>query len=181
MRSPFSVDQISTYILAGGASSRFGEDKASFLVDEMPLIEHVRANFQSLGEVQAVVKKGKKIEGLGCIYDTRGDGPLSGIHAALSDSNTDWVLVVPCDTLEFQLDWLNAFNNFNSKAIAFHGEKWFPLFSAFHKEAIPIIEKNLDEKRYAIWNTLDDLNAKKIPTPEGWDGMHRIDYKEDLQ
>ncbi len=183
MRSLFSPQTTTLYILAGGKSSRFGEDKARYKLDGKALIQRVLEGFPNFFDIKAVVKKGDNFDdfNLDCIHDQHGDGPLSGIHAALKDAKTDWIFVVPCDTLGFSSDWLLEFSDHQEKAIAFHNERWFPLFSAFHKDALAQIEENLDTKNFAIWKTLDDLDAKKIPTPVGWEDLLRIDYKSDLK
>ena len=183
MRTPFSVKRTTLYILAGGKSSRFGEDKGSFVWKGKALIEHVLNDFSSFETAHLLTRKERSFPtfGLRSVFDIFGEGPLAGIHAALLDADTDWVFIVPCDTLGFAMSWLEAFEGKEANAIAFHdGQKWFPLFSAFHKDAIVHIEKNLKEGKLALWKNLDDLDAERISIPPGWRNLHRIDHKRDL-
>lgn len=83
-------------ILAGGRSSRFGSDKAVALLEERPLIEHVRAMLHD--RVAAVVVIGRA----GGIPDLPVPdlGPLGGIAGALDHGARQGyrsVLTVGCD------------------------------------------------------------------------------------
>lgn len=87
-------------ILAGGASRRFGSDKALALHDNRPLIEHVAA---ALGaQTDAIVACGRPYPGLVSLPDrpAPGLGPLGGLCAALRHGRAAGctaVLSVGCD------------------------------------------------------------------------------------
>ena len=183
MPSPFDPKSVSIYILAGGKSSRFGEDKASYIYNGKALIAYVRDTFISIKRPKVVAKAPRQFTefNLQTIHDMMGDGPLSGLHAALNDTEDEWILLVPCDTLGFNINWLKPFEGSEKKAIAFHDSKrWLPLFSAFHKDALPIVTKNLQNENTSLWRLLDALDAEKIMIPNDWEELHRIDYKKDL-
>lgn len=94
-------------VLAGGASSRFGSDKALALHNGVTLIDHVIAALAP--QVAALVITGRDHPGHVCLPDlpAAGLGPLGGLCAALAhaaDQGFDAVLCAPCDTLGLPAD-----------------------------------------------------------------------------
>ena len=87
-------------VLAGGASSRFGSDKAAALLDGRPLIAHVADALS--GQCAAVMVAGRDWPGLMRIDDVPapGLGPLGGLAGALAhaeENGYDAVLSSGCD------------------------------------------------------------------------------------
>jgi molybdopterin-guanine dinucleotide biosynthesis protein A len=89
-------------ILAGGASSRFGSDKALALHEGRPLIAHVADAL--LGQCDGLVICGREWGGHAAVADLPGPGlgPMGGLCAALLRAQADGyesVLAAPCDLL----------------------------------------------------------------------------------
>ncbi len=87
-------------IIGGGASRRFGRDKAAEQVDGQALIEGVRAALEN--QVDEVVICGRNWSTLEQLNDRPSPdlGPLGGINAALhyaADEGFDGVLCMPVD------------------------------------------------------------------------------------
>lgn len=92
---------ISGAILAGGNSTRMGQNKALLSIDGKTSIEHV------LHSMQNVFAKNILIANIPHLYSSlgievypdlyRGLGPLAGLHAALSYAQTDFVFLTACD------------------------------------------------------------------------------------
>ena len=87
-------------IIAGGASSRFGSDKALALLDGRPLIAHAAAALEPF--VATIVVCGREWGGLLSLADQPlpGLGPLGGIAAALRHAEPagyTHVLTIGCD------------------------------------------------------------------------------------
>jgi molybdopterin-guanine dinucleotide biosynthesis protein A len=88
------------YVLAGGRSSRMGQDKALMQLDGQPLAAIVALNVR--GAVGSVTLVGERAKygalGLPLIEDLHpGLGPLSGIHAALTHCRKPLALIAGCD------------------------------------------------------------------------------------
>jgi molybdopterin-guanine dinucleotide biosynthesis protein A len=97
---PMTYSKILGAIVAGGASSRFGSDKALALLDGQPLIAHAQAALEPF--VGALVVCGRTWGGLPMLADVpvAGLGPLGGIAAALGHARAegfDHVLTIGCD------------------------------------------------------------------------------------
>lgn len=87
-------------ILAGGASSRMGREKALLEFEGQPLVARVRAALEPLFPQIVIVTASEAVAaaaGLPAIQDSRSNrGPLGGIHAALTHFGQP-VFVVACD------------------------------------------------------------------------------------
>ena len=103
------------FVLAGGASRRFGSDKALIEFDGEPLIARLCRVLQiATGAPVRVIGDAKKYEGIGveCVADRwPGEGPLGGIitaldtNAALNQSDS-WSLIIGCDMPFLTVEWL---------------------------------------------------------------------------
>lgn len=94
-------------VLAGGASTRFGSDKAIASLHGRPLIEHAITAIAP--QVAAIVICGRDWPGFPSLADrpSGSHGPLAGIAAALrhaADHGYRAVLSVPCDTPDLPPD-----------------------------------------------------------------------------
>jgi molybdopterin-guanine dinucleotide biosynthesis protein A len=94
-------------ILAGGASTRFGSDKALALFAGKPLLQHA---IDALApQVDTIVIVGHDWPGFARVDDlpAPGLGPIGGLCGALGHGllhGFDAVLVAPCDTLGLPAD-----------------------------------------------------------------------------
>lgn len=92
-------------VLTGGASTRFGTDKAVFVVEGQALSARVARALREAGAVEVVAIGGDEpaLRTLG-VFDRiepdrwPGEGPLGGILTALETAVTDAVVVLACDT-----------------------------------------------------------------------------------
>lgn len=88
------------FLLAGGASSRMGQDKAYLTIGGEPLLHHVGRELEAAtGNITIVAPPGRYRD---CpwprIADLRqGCGPLAGIEAALAATQAEWNLIVAVD------------------------------------------------------------------------------------
>jgi molybdopterin-guanine dinucleotide biosynthesis protein A len=105
-------------VLAGGASSRFGSDKAMAQLSGRPLLVRLCAMVSEATSTVAIIGDREKYGALGvmCIGDRwPGEGPLGGIITALDASAQSsgselpepmWNLIVGCDMPFLTCEWL---------------------------------------------------------------------------
>lgn len=103
----FPVKNFSAYILAGGKSSRMGNDKALLTFNRMTFLEHAFLTLETTTStpVVVVVKDQNRANVIHevlpttqCIFDLyTNKGVLAGIHAALTDSETEFAIILACD------------------------------------------------------------------------------------
>jgi molybdopterin-guanine dinucleotide biosynthesis protein A len=107
---------IRAFVLAGGASSRFGRDKALVRFGSRPLLLEIVQLAQSCASRVAVVAGAQKYRDLDVdleITEDRwpGEGPLGGIitalqHTAATDRCAEWNLILSCDLPFLTPEWL---------------------------------------------------------------------------
>ena len=110
--------QVSAFILCGGASSRMGEPKGLLTFGKQPLILRIAGLVEPLVSAVTVVGLPECYASLGLnvvedanfeIADEEGKtaGPLSGIASALIVTRTDWNLILACDLPYLTSEWLD--------------------------------------------------------------------------
>lgn len=91
---------VSGLILAGGASRRFGTDKARHPIEGTPMIQRVYGAVAPLvSDVFVSVRPTTAPLPIPAtpVVDRYEAGPLAGLHAGLQAATTPWVLAVACD------------------------------------------------------------------------------------
>ncbi len=98
---------VTGYVLAGGASSRMGRDKAFLSLENRTLVQIALAKLSELCSEVAILcgpaTEAGRVLALQCFARTVADadhlrqGPAAGIAAALADADTPWVLVLAVD------------------------------------------------------------------------------------
>lgn len=95
------MEEVEGFILAGGASSRMGSDKARLCLGGESLVARAAAAIGGVAAGVSVVssKPGAEEFGLPIVADYyTGRGAMGGLHAALARCRARWALVVSCDT-----------------------------------------------------------------------------------
>lgn len=87
------------FILAGGQSTRMGRDKALLAYAGRPLVEHAVGLLRAVGLVPHILGNRPDLAVYAPVIEDihPGCGPLGGIEAALTASNSEWNLFVPVD------------------------------------------------------------------------------------
>ncbi len=129
------------YILAGGRSRRFGQDKAIVSIGgEMHLARLARQLHGDGFEVVIVSQRNQDYQALGLrqIFDHDPEaGPLAGVIAALSDCNRQeqkhcWI--VTCDLLEWRPEWLSVCEKQKTMDVDLESSGSGPVVAVFDSE-----------------------------------------------
>jgi len=105
---------IAGYVLAGGGSTRFGQDKALVEFDGKPMLARMVELLRGATKSTKVVAVRGKYEAFGVeLVEDRwpGEGPLGGIITALEDAagtvrRSEWNLILSCDMPFLTREWL---------------------------------------------------------------------------
>lgn len=182
---------VSGYILAGGNSKRFGENKALFEFEGISLIERMLNLLSPLvSSIKIVAKNGNEFNGLGVKIlndDLDVQTPLAGILRGLEDTD-GWGLFLACDLPNMKSDiisrLLSAINDSYEKegidavVAASADEELQPLVACYHKSGITSIKKSIAENQ-SMKRWLSGLKIK-IVTFEEEEPFININRKEDL-
>ncbi|MEE8421370.1 MAG: molybdenum cofactor guanylyltransferase [Dehalococcoidia bacterium] len=166
-------------VLAGGRSSRMGTDKASLILDGLPLLQRtVTALSAAVAEIVIVRAPGQSLPSIESVRPlsvaedaVEGEGPLIGIAAGLREAHHDVALVVACDMpflqaplLRLLLERAAAGRRF---VVPMHLGRPQPLCSAFRRDALPVVEAQIEAGERRIMAVADGLDADRVPS-EQW-------------
>jgi molybdopterin-guanine dinucleotide biosynthesis protein A len=94
-----SADHAAAFVLAGGRSSRMGEDKALLQLAGQPLVGHALAVLGAAGLTARIAGARADLDRFAPIIadETADCGPLGGICSALDQTDQKWAVFVPVD------------------------------------------------------------------------------------
>jgi len=162
------------FVLAGGRSSRMGQDKALLPWKGSTLIESVaREVLKAVGNVTLL--------GSPALYGSfvfpvisdkiEGCGPLGGLHAALSSTSTEWNVLVACDmpavTSQLLEELLAAAVVSGADALVPQTPVGLePLCAVYHARLLPAVESALQSKYLKMHDFVSTIHAKLWPVPD---------------
>jgi molybdopterin-guanine dinucleotide biosynthesis protein A len=173
-------NDLSLIILAGGQSSRMGQDKAWMMLEGRPLIERVVRRLLPLaGEVLISANDPDRYEVLlrslpapGQIVADRypGYGPLAGIHAGLSVARNDLALVIAADMpfvnsdlLRYMIGLAGSYDGVVPNSDLSQGRLApEPLHALYRRSCLSAIEHHLLAGDRRIVSFFPDVNLKQI-------------------
>ncbi len=154
----------SAAILAGGRSSRFGQDKAVFVYQGRSLLSWVADSLAAADERFIVANQ--PYQELAVYPDIlQIQTPLSGIHAALSYAKNDWVAIAACDmphlTTQF---WLRLWEWRRDADIVLpeHDEGLEPLAGFYHRSVLPCIEELVSQNNLSVQSLLSKVSVERL-------------------
>lgn len=131
------------YILAGGKSSRMGNDKGLLLFNGKPLVQKVIEELSPVVNKVIIVSNNHEYEkfGLQVLEDLiKNIGPAGGIHAALSNAQSEQIFIVSCDMPFIAANAVTYVMQYatHSQIVLplFHG-KIQPLFGVYSRQCLP--------------------------------------------
>src|SRR5579862_6812516 len=103
------MDGVSGFVLAGGKSSRMGQDKAFLELGGRTLLTHALELAKATTGNVCIVGSKEKFAAFGQVVEDifPGHGPLGGIYTALTGTRTELNLVLAVDMPFLQLEFLN--------------------------------------------------------------------------
>ncbi len=168
------ASRLSAVVLAGGKSTRFGQDKADMelagrrVVDA--LVDKLRPfPFQRLALVRARGQGGPLPDEVDSLVDDRdGLGPLGGILTALMHLPGD-VLVTACDmplVTEALIEWLlNQYDSTSDAVIPCHPGGMEPLLGIYAKRLVPRMKDAVHSGRLALHSLLGQGPVRFVQVP----------------
>lgn len=162
----------SAVILAGGLNSRMGGKNKAFLkVGGRTILERLMQALNGLFEEIILVTRqpelycGLPVRVVTDIYSARSS--LTGIHAGLKNSRSDYAFVVPCDAPFIQIDLirflLSQIKPELDVIVPSIDDRFEPLCAIYSKRCIVPIEEQLERDDYTIIHFFDRINLKTIP------------------
>jgi len=163
------------YVLAGGASSRFGQDKALIEVGGKPMLARMCELLRGVVDEVNVVAPPEKYLSIGVksVADLwPGEGPLGGIVTALlntekSDPRFAWNLILSCDMPFLTREWLAYLAERALKSSAqvvlpqsAHGPE--PLCACYRTDAGPALRAMFERRVRKVTDALKQVKTEVL-------------------
>lgn len=188
---------LGAYILAGGQSSRFGSDKARAIVHGEPLLLRLIERLKTVTrlDITLVVNEPQRYSDFGveATTDLQPDlGPMGGLYSAIYHGVTrgpsGWILLLPCDLLDYDPAWhrelLHQLQSAptNTKAIAFFDKSWLPFPALYHTLLLPDLQNAIQSQQLSPRKLLTTLgNSVCGISTEGIPQIRSINTREELE
>ncbi len=163
------METVTGVVIAGGKSSRFGQDKALYKYRGLSLVEYA-INIIKPHCSRLVINTNKPEAfadfGIECITDVFTDaGPLGGIHSALSHAGEGKAMIIACDTphipTELYGKLLEQITN-HDLAMPVHNGFIETMCAVYSSRCLPLIEAFIRLKQYRILDAIEPLRAKFV-------------------
>lgn len=154
---------ITGIILAGGKSSRMGEDKCFVQLSNKYFIDFIIETFLQYGICDIIINSNSPFKFSHYPYPICVDvipekGPLGGIYSALKMSNNEENIIIPCDSPFITPELIDVLiqTNKNHK-ITFPKLDgiYYPLIGCYKKSAIHFIKSLLDKNELKAQNLIN--------------------------
>jgi molybdenum cofactor guanylyltransferase len=174
------------WVLAGGASSRMGRDKALLEIGGRPLIALALEKLRALGLQPRIAGSRPDLAAFAPVVPDNfpGSGPLAGIVAALAASDADPNLFLPVDLPNLPvafLSWMAGRAEASGAAatLPLLAGRPQPLCAVYHRSLLPGLRAALAAGQYkvipaietAARGALDTFEVEALASaliPEGW-------------
>lgn len=184
-------DNITGVILAGGKSSRFGENKALLSAGGKTVIgrivnvlervfREIIISTNTPGEYRFL-----NLKSFSDYFEEK--GPLAGIHSSLLNSRTEKIFVVSCDMPLIRDEYVRRIISRGSESeitVASVNSRIQPLFGVYSKSLLPEITRILTDntnKNYSVKRLLDVSDTEILEIANAGFAFSNINNKEDYQ
>lgn len=164
---------VSAFIIAGGKSSRFGQDKTLYLYKGKPLIEHVLSVLVTVfSDIAIVTNETEKFQYLNLpLYtDIIPDaGPIGGLHSALKNSRTERIFICASDLpyirpepIQYMISVAAEFDI----VVPYINNYYEALHAIYSKNCVNRIEKHIKESNNKVINLYQHFQLRTVAEDE---------------
>ncbi len=182
---------ISIGILAGGKSSRMGQDKALIKIGNERIIEKLSKELSFFSEViiSAGNKDSYKDLGIPIVCDEHKDiGPMEGIYQVLLHAKEDYVFICAADMPFISREIVSYLSGYISSDhecyVITDDEHIQPLCAIYSKKVLPVIEELISKGEYRLREIFKRTGTKYISlefTRFDKKTVQNINTREDLK
>jgi molybdenum cofactor guanylyltransferase len=160
--------RITGIVLAGGRSSRMGQDKSLMSFNGRPLISYAIEILRTVCD-QVVISSNQEVyEFTGCavwpdILPLQ--APMIGIYSCLKRSQTFWNIFLSCDMPRVDprlFDYLFSRRAGAEAVIPVNGNKMEPLCGLYSRKALPLLEKKIREGEFSMQQLIGVARSRLV-------------------
>lgn len=196
------MPDLTAIILAGGKSSRMGQDKALMEIQGQPLLNRTFACVAPLATHTIVVTPHSDryrpllphtVQWVADPLDAQGEtqGPLMGFAQGLAQVQTPWTIAVACDLPNLDRSaiarWHQALPQLTAPTLAYvprYGDRWEPLCGFYRQSSLASLAPFLTSGGRSFQRWLATVTVEAIPavdanllfnlnTPTDWQQLHQ--------
>lgn len=187
---------ITWVVLAGGKGQRMsGQDKGLITVAGISLIDIIVKKLQHqimsanrndslLISANRNIPSYEKYANVVTDLDPEFKGPLSGMLAAMINTDSDWIAVVPCDSpnipRQFVDKMITATEEDANALVAYDGKHLQPVFCLIKRSLLPELQRFLQSDERKVGLFFHQVGAKKIDFSDNPELFVNINHPEDL-
>lgn len=168
------VGDAHAFLLAGGESTRFGSDKARYLIWNQPLILRLHGLLSRIcREVTVLTKRPNEYAdlGLASVADRYPEqAPMTGLLTALEMSSTEWCFVIACDLPNLDGDFLRALwaARKGLGVIPLAADRRQPLAALYHRDSLPLFKGAYDRGSFTLQQIVSgrDFTTLTVADPQ---------------
>lgn len=160
---------ISVGVLAGGKSSRMGQNKALMEWESKRFIDRICEELGGFSQVliSAATKGDYEYLGLPVVYDEHADiGPMEGIYQILSAADEEYVFICAADMPFIKKELVEYMAEFISSDYDCYclvdEEHIHPLCAIYSKKMLHVIKEQIESGHYRLLNVLRAVRTKYI-------------------
>jgi molybdenum cofactor guanylyltransferase len=181
-------NKLTAIILAGGKSSRMGQDKAMLPVDGIPLLLRVyqvaaacadtvyivtpwQERYQNLVPSNSLFLREELLKGEKGELQTH--GPIIGFAQGLAQVQTEWVLLLACDLPKLRVEilqtWIEKLDSVREDALAclvHHSKGWEPLCGFYRKSCLTSLNEFINQGGRSFQEWLQQNIVEVYPSPD---------------
>lgn len=180
--------ELTGIILAGGKSSRMGEDKGLMLFNEKPMIQHIIDVVRPVVNHIVIIANDKRYEQFGYpVYEdiVKNQGPLAGVLTGLTHSTTTKNFVLSCDVPfvnEAILKLLIEACKDVDVVIPEKNNKTHQLIGVYDKSCVETFKRELENNQRKMKLAIEKLNFKTVDANQIDDKIfNNINSKNDIE
>ncbi len=167
-----TMADITGFILAGGKSSRMGQDKASMLFRGKPMITHViRPLLEVCKDVVIISSNSSHSQfGIPVLPDQlEGFGPVAAITTGLRSTKTNLNFFISCDCPLIDVNLLNtlidSIGDFDA-VLPYSGAQLHPLVGLYKVDVQETFERHLSKGQHKLMDVIQEINFTKLNMQE---------------
>lgn len=168
---------MNTIILAGGRSSRMGQNKALMKIGGTRVIERIMTEFQPVSDKIIIIADNRtQYKHLDAVIHEdepvfKGEGPLAGIYTGLKEARDGPCLVVACDmpfaSAELGCELTSILQKNNRDAVVpVQENRIHPLFAAYDARIFKVVRETLESGKRSVKALFDRIGVEYFPLKE---------------
>jgi molybdopterin-guanine dinucleotide biosynthesis protein A len=157
----FSTPDFTAVLLAGGKSSRMGQDKAGLLIEEMPLWRRQLATLKATSPSEILISgrpDGPYSESSFRIVEDAepGLGPIGGVTTAMAYAQYPLVLVLAIDLPRMTSAYLQSLLS-RAPVVPRRADRFEPLAAIYSKSCLEVFQRRLVRRHFSLQSAIREL------------------------